>query len=282
MPFATAMEAPIKLGPIDDDRYDRSRRIGWIDLSLVADAKVLMIGAGALGNEVAKNLVLSGFRRITIVDMDHVAGSNLNRCMFFTQDDVARKRKKADVVRDGIKRLSEEALPVSHVRRIEEMPRQVYKGHDIVLGCLDNIAARIHVNSHAYVAGKPYIDGGMEGMLGKVMVSMPPNGACVQCGMNRTHAKIANLRFSCTGKDMVFHEPRLAAEITTTSVISAVMVREALKVVSRHSELVLNNSLYYDGRKNIMDELEIPLNPSCPVHGFSGEATGRRKRFKSI
>jgi len=276
------MKALIRPGSADKDRYDRSRRIGWIDLSRVANAEVLMVGAGALGNEVAKDLVLSGFRSITVVDMDHVVGSNLSRCLFFSEEDARKQRKKADVVKEGIKRLSEEALPVSHVGRIEDMPKHVFNRHDIVLGCLDNIAARIHVNSHAYVAGKSYVDGGMEGMLGKIMISKPPDGACIQCGMNKTHAKIAGLRFSCTGRDVVFHEPRLAAEITTTSVISAIMVREALKIVSGHPELVLNNSLYYDGRKNIMEELEIPLDPSCPVHGSSDAATGKRKRFKSI
>ena len=84
--------------------------------------------------------------------------------------------------------------------------------------------------------------------------------------MNRSHAKIAGLRFSCTGKDVVFHEPRLAAEITTTSIISAVMVREALKVVSRKTEMLVSNAFYYDGQRNIAEEMEVPLDPSCPVH----------------
>jgi hypothetical protein len=84
--------------------------------------------------------------------------------------------------------------------------------------------------------------------------------------MNRSHAKIAGLRFSCTGKGVVFHEPKVAAEITTTSIVSAVMVREALKAVSGHNELLLNNAFYYDGRRNVSEELEVPLDPSCPVH----------------
>jgi molybdopterin/thiamine biosynthesis adenylyltransferase len=265
------MRKLVRVGSEDDDVYDRSKRIGWLDLKAVSNAKVLMVGAGALGNEVAKDLALSGFRRITIVDMDHVVVSNLNRCLFFSREDAKKKRKKADVIAEGIRGLAEGTIPEAVVGRIQDLPSRTFKDHAIVLGCLDNVDGRIHVNTHSYSSGRIYIDGGMEGMLGKVMVSKPPSGACLQCGMNSSHAKIASLRFSCTGKDVVFHEPKLAAEITTTSIISAVMVREALKAVSGHHELLLNNAFYYDGRRNVSEELEVALDPSCPVHGVKGK-----------
>ena len=260
------MEEQLRVGSIDDDVFDRSKRIGWLDLESIARSKVMMVGAGALGNEVAKNLALSGFRNITLIDMDHVVGSNLNRCLFFSREDAQRRASKADAVARGILSISPDARPVPMRQRIEDLPEGAFKDYDLVLGCLDNIQARIHTNSHSYRAGKVYIDGGMEGFLGKVMVARPPVGACVQCGMNRSHSKVAELRFSCTGKDVVFHEPRLAAEITTTSVISAIMVREALKVVSSRPDMLIANAFYYDGQRNQSEELEIPLNPNCPVH----------------
>ncbi|OGS55575.1 MAG: hypothetical protein A3K60_07695 [Euryarchaeota archaeon RBG_19FT_COMBO_56_21] len=260
------MPTPLKPGAMDDDRYDRSKRVPWLDIESISMARVLMVGAGAIGNEVAKDLVLSGFRKITIVDMDHVVGSNLNRCLFFTEDHVNRRAYKSETIAEGLTRLSHEAEPLAVTRRIEDTDRSVFNDHEIVLGCLDNIAARLHVNSHSYAAGKAYIDGGMDGLVGKVMVSFPPSGACLQCGMNKSHAKVAALRFSCTGKDVVFHEPRLAAEITTTSVISAVMVREALKIVSGKTDLLLSNAFYYDGQRNVSEEIEVPLDPGCPVH----------------
>lgn len=261
-----AMEDPLRVGAADEDRWDRAKRVGWLDLGSIFRSKVLMIGAGAIGNEVAKNLALSGFRRITIVDMDHVVGSNLSRCIFFTPDDSRTRASKAEAVARGVKTLSPDTDPVPVVDRIESLGESVFEEHDLVLGCLDNIQARIHANSHAYASGRPYMDGGMEGFLGKVMVAKPPDGACLQCGMNRSHAKIASLRFSCTGRDVVFHEPRLAAEITTTSVISAIMVREALKIASGKAHMCLANAFYYDGRRNLAEEYEVELDPNCPVH----------------
>ena len=271
----------IGIGAADADMFDRSSRIKWLDLSLVSRARVLMVGAGALGNEVAKDLVLSGFRKTTIVDMDHVVGSNLNRCLFFDKDDAVNGRNKAEVVAEGMRELSEDALPSPIVGRIQDQPDSIFHSHDVILGCLDNIDARIHVNSHSYLAGRIYVDGGMEGMLGKVVVVKPPLGACLQCGMNKTHAKIAATRFSCTGRDVVFYEPKLAAEITTTSIVSAVMVREALKVVSARPGMLMNNAFYYDGQRNISEVIEISSDPNCPVHPRGQSATGKRKRYKS-
>lgn len=260
------MAAPLRVGDIDQDRFDRSRRIGWLDLGKVSEARVLVIGAGAIGNEVAKDLVLSGFRKITLVDMDHVVGSNLNRCLFFTKADAEQRALKVEAVARGMARLADDIAATPIARRIEELPPSIFEECEVVLGCLDNIAARVHVNAHSYAAGRVYIDGAMDGFLGKVTVVRPPDGACLQCGMNKTHAKIASLRFSCTGKGVVFHEPRVAAEITTTSVVAAVMVREALKAVSGRHDLMLCNTFYYDGQNLVSEEMQIPVDPRCPVH----------------
>jgi len=259
-------EVTIRPGSEDEDRYDRSRRIPWLDVDAVFRSRVLMVGAGALGNEVAKNLALSGFRDITIVDMDHVVRSNLNRCLFFNDEHARSRTHKAVVIAEGIRSLSDESRPVAVVGRVEDLEEKYFREADVILGCLDNIRARLDVNARAYAARKPYIDGGMDGFIGKVSVIRPPDGACLQCGMNRSHSKVAGLRFSCTGEGMVFHEPKLSAEITTTSVVSAVMVRECLKSVSGRKDMMLANAFYYDGQRNVMEEIEIPVDPMCPNH----------------
>lgn len=260
------MEEVIRPGATDEDRFDRSRRIEWLDVDAIFRAKVLMVGAGALGNEVGKNLALSGFRKVTIVDMDRVVGSNLNRCLFFNMNDSGGRRFKAEALARGMERIGEGLKVEAVTEPVERAPPDIFTRHDIVLGCLDNIVARMHVNSHSYHSNKPYIDGGMDGLSGKVAIVSPPEGPCLQCGMNSSHARVAGIRFSCTGADVVFHEPRLAAEITTTSVISAVMVREALKFVSGREDLLLSTAFYYDGRRNVSEEFEVPIDPSCPVH----------------
>jgi molybdopterin/thiamine biosynthesis adenylyltransferase len=168
-------------------------------------------------------------------------------------------------------RLDNSARITPHCRRIEEMPDGFIPGHTLVLGCLDNIAARLHLNAHTYTRGIPYIDGATLGTVGKVLVVLPPETPCLECGMNRTHMRIVQKRFSCTGKDFTFFDPKLAAEITTTSVIAAVQVREAMKITSGHHELALRNMFYYDARHNVSDVLEVDRNPDCPIHAGPAE-----------
>ena len=57
---------------IAEGRFSRLEAIEWWDQALLARAKVLVIGAGALGNEVIKNLALLGVGNIVIADMDSV------------------------------------------------------------------------------------------------------------------------------------------------------------------------------------------------------------------
>jgi len=64
---------------LDEDRYSRLRMIPWWDQELLSRSKVVVVGAGALGNEILKNLALLGIGGILIVDVDQVETSNLSR-----------------------------------------------------------------------------------------------------------------------------------------------------------------------------------------------------------
>jgi molybdopterin/thiamine biosynthesis adenylyltransferase len=258
----------LKADYLDEDKHERSKRIGWLDFDKLKKSKVLVVGAGAIGNEVLKDLVLSGFRTITIVDMDHVVRSNLNRCVFFSNEDADRGRMKAEVVAEKLKVLEPEANVTHHVAKIQDLGEDFIPSHDIVLGCLDNLEARLHLNAHCCHHGIPYLDGGMLGFVGKVQVVIPPDTPCLECNLNKTHVKIMQLRFSCTGKDVTFFEPKLAAEITTTSIVSAIQVRETIKVISGKHDEVIRNLFYYDGIRNVSDILEVQKNPNCPHHDY--------------
>jgi molybdopterin/thiamine biosynthesis adenylyltransferase len=225
-----------------------------------------VIGAGALGNEVVKNLVLSGFEDIVIVDMDRVVLSNLNRCLFFREEDAERRSFKATVLADMAQRMNAACRVNGMAIKVQDLDEDVFRSSDVVLGCLDNIAARLHVNAHCCHLGRPLIDGGTLSTSGKVQVVIPPDSPCLQCSMNRTHYRALERRFSCTGSDTTFFEPKLAAEITTTSVIAAIQVREAIKVLSGREDRCLHHLLRYDGLDNQALELEVPLDPDCGLH----------------
>lgn len=247
------------IGQADGDRHDRQKRIEWVDMDRIRSVRVLVVGAGALGNEAVKNLVLSGFRRIDVIDMDTVDMSNLSRCLFFSADD--RGLSKSVLVAERAGTLDPEA----DVRAIEGGVQELDSwDYDIVLGCLDNIAARLHVNSHCCFYRIPYVDGGTDGMRGKVQTVLP-GGPCLQCAMNRSHVREAERRFSCTGGGTVY-VPRMASDITTTAVIAAMQVREAMKIASGHPELCISNISYYDGTLCDSFTVAADIDPGCPNH----------------
>jgi molybdopterin/thiamine biosynthesis adenylyltransferase len=249
-----------------EDRFDRSKRIPWFDLDRTSQANVLVVGAGALGNEVVKDLVLSGVGHITLVDMDRVVPSNLNRCVFFTREDAEDGNLKVEAVAKGALALDEDVEITTEAQRVEDLGEGIFDGIDVVLGCLDNLATRVHVNANTYYRRIPYVDGGTMGLMGKVHAVVPPETSCVECTLNASHYRIIEQRYSCTGADTTFVEPKLAAEVTTTSVVAAVQTREAMKLINDRRDLVVRNLFYYDGNRNVSDVLEVDINPDCPNH----------------
>lgn len=258
--------APVVATRKGEDRFDRSKRIPWFDLERTRKAHILVIGAGALGNEVVKNLVLSGVRRMTLVDMDRVVRSNLNRCVFFTTDDALDSRLKVEALYEGAARLDDQLEMTIEAQRIEDLGEGIFDGKDVVVGCLDNLATRVHVNANTYWMRIPYVDGGTMGLMGKVHAVVPPDTSCVECTLNSSHYRIIEQRYSCTGADTTFVEPKLASEVTTTAVVAAVQSREVMKIINGRRDLVLSNLFYYDGNRNVSDVLEVAINPDCPNH----------------
>ena len=249
-----------------EERFDRSRRIPWFDLERTQSAHVLVVGAGALGNELVKNLVLSGVGRITLVDMDRVVRSNLNRCVFFSDEDAERGRMKVEAVAEGARAVDSSVRFQLHTERIEDLGEGIFEGVNAIAGCVDNLAARVHINANAYHLAIPYVDGGTLGLMGKVQMVIPPTTSCVECTLNASHYKVIEQRYSCTGGDMTYVEPKLASEVTTTAVVAAVQAREVMKLVNGREDLALANLFYYDGNRNISDVLEVAINPDCPNH----------------
>ncbi|MDR1405133.1 MAG: ThiF family adenylyltransferase [Candidatus Methanoplasma sp.] len=243
----------------DSDRFDRMRRIDWLDIDRIHGSKCLVVGAGALGNEVVKCMLLAGFGNISIADMDKIVRSNMSRCVFFREGD--EQKNKAEVIAEMAHNLCPETKIAPIVSRIQDLEDWNF---DLVFGCLDNISARLHVNSHARYHGIPYVDGATDGFRGKAQVVLD-SGPCLECGMNGSHMKLIDERFSCTGGGTVF-VPKLASEITTTSVIAAIQVREAMKILSGRRDLCIRNVIYYDGILGTMECLEIPEDRDCPNH----------------
>ena len=88
---------------LEEGRFGRFEAIPWWDQSVLRDARVLVVGAGALGNEVIKNLALLGVGHLAVVDMDFVERTNLCRSVLFRQkDEGAAKAAVPKALRDRV------------------------------------------------------------------------------------------------------------------------------------------------------------------------------------
>src|SRR3954447_4523374 len=73
--------------PAAESRFARFKLIGWWDQQRLSRARVAVIGAGALGNEIVKNLALLGVGHVLIADMDRIENSNLSRSVLYRERD---------------------------------------------------------------------------------------------------------------------------------------------------------------------------------------------------
>ncbi len=149
----------------EHDRYATFGFLGWWDQRLLAEATVLVAGAGALGNEVLKNLALSGVGRLLVVDFDTIEAANLSRSVLFSDGD--RGQNKAEVAARAVRRIN----PDVAVRAIAgDLTRVlgggVFRHVNAVVGCLDNREARLFLNRACLKVGKPWVDGAIHEMLG--------------------------------------------------------------------------------------------------------------------
>ena len=181
----------------DEDRYSRLRLISWWRQERLAAARVLVVGAGALGNEVIKNLALLGVGTTYLIDLDVDRSRRTcrGRCCSAPRT-AAGPRPRSP--RGGPRELNPE-IPIvpMHGDVITDLGLGLFADVDLVIGCLDNREARLWVNRQCWKVGTPWIDAGIQEIQGVVKVFVPPDSACYECAMTERDYQLLNLRYSC-------------------------------------------------------------------------------------
>jgi adenylyltransferase/sulfurtransferase len=251
--------------PTHADRYARQRPIrGWQQERLAA-ATVLVAGAGALGNEVAKNLALLGVGHLLIVDMDHIEPSNLSRTVLFEAADVGQP--KATTAARALKRLNPEmqvtALP-GDLRFVLGLGR--LHACTLALGCLDNQGARSFLSRMCLAAQVPLLDAGMWALGGEIRTFLTSDGPCFHCLLAPDERADLWLRYSCTGGFQPAEADAPApTTITTTAIVAGLMTQYAVQILQ--GEHVENGvGLVYTGQTPRLYRTAFQRDPACPHH----------------
>ncbi|MHA1986846.1 MAG: ThiF family adenylyltransferase [Promethearchaeota archaeon] len=267
---------------IDSDVFNRQKRIkGW-DQAKIHDSTVMVIGAGAIGNELVKNLVLIGIGEIILIDYDFINPSNLNRCILFNISNARQKEYKVDIIKEACARLNPDTKITGIKDDLNDIDKTLYKRSDVICSCVDNIEARIEANNYAYYYKIPFVDSGIDGFFGSIqsVYSEVSEAACFQCNVTDTDLDLMWKKFSCTGQEIDTENGEtsgiIASIITTTSIIGGIQSQEVLKFllgIDNFKEYkkwnpyigqpLIGKQLNYNGILNRFKIVEKLKNPEC-------------------
>jgi adenylyltransferase/sulfurtransferase len=259
---------------INESPFDRQERISWWSQEKISEAKVMVVGAGAIGNETLKNLALLGFKNIFIADFDTVSVSNLSRTILFRKEDVNLKKSEVAAKRTRELCLVEEPhISWFHGDVVWELGTGIFREMDIVLGCLDNAETRFAINRQCRLAQTPWIDSGIYELSGAVSVYLPNESPCYQCGASKEQLSAIRQRYSCDDfKKSVISEGKVPTVQIASAIASAIQVQEAVKLICGQQAAV-GKKIYFQGKINDFGVLNYSINPSCFAHATYSEVT---------
>ena len=257
----------------EEDKYSRLRLIPWWEQERLSRAAVMVVGAGAIGNELIKDLALLGIGRILVVDMDTIEVTNLTRSVLYRARDVGRE--KARVAAERAMEINPDVRAKALTMNIiDDVGLGVFRRMDVVLGGLDNREARLAINQYCYKVNKPWIDGAIEALNGFARVFVPPEGACYECTMTEMDWKLINQRKSCA---LLTHEQMAEGKIPTTptssAIIAGVQVQEMLKLlhIDRGLPTLAGKCFVFNGLTHDSFVVEYQRKEGCMSHDPCGE-----------
>jgi molybdopterin/thiamine biosynthesis adenylyltransferase len=249
-----------------NNRYSRFKLISWWNQNVLKNSKILVIGCGALGNEIVKNLAMLGAGNIFVVDLDKVEKSNLTRSVLFRKEDEGKS--KAETVCKRAKEINDE-INISYFNgNVFELGLGVFKEMDIIICGLDNREARLFVNQSCWKVNRPWIDGAIETLNGVARMFIPPDGVCYECTMNEVDYKLLNKRKSCLllGLDDI-QQGKIPTTPTISSIIAGMQVQEAVKYLHKKDfELLNGKGFVFNGLTNESYIVEYQKRDNCPSH----------------
>lgn len=243
------------------DRYDRHRAIEGFSQEALQRSRIAVIGAGAIGNEVVKNLCLLGVGRIDVCDFDDVALHNLTRSILLRETDVGRPKAAAVAARAA--RIDPNVTVTALPGDIRDTlgPARV-AACDAVIGAVDNFEARLWLNRLCWLTGTTWINAAIDARYASVESFARGAGqpaACYECGLPESvYAKLAE-RFSCGGLARVAREQRVVPTTAITAgVAGAIAVARALRPPTSARRWLL------DTQGGLASEATIARREDCP------------------
>jgi molybdopterin/thiamine biosynthesis adenylyltransferase len=221
-------------------------------------AHIFIAGAGGLGSPIAIYLAVAGVGTITIVDMDTVDQSNLNRQILHTDRDIGKKKTVS-----AIEKLQQYNGDIT-INAIDttikaENVRDLVGRADGIVDAMDNYPVRYLLNRTALDLKIPFFHGAIRGFYGQATTILPGSTPCLECIFPKAPPKEV---FPVVG--------------VTPGMIGMVQANEAIKYLTKSGTLLAGRLFIWDGLASTVEEIAIARNPACPACG-TGTTMGTKR-----
>lgn len=232
-------------------RYERQMlmsQIGRKGQEKLEQSTVTVIGSGGLGSPVLTYLTCAGVGTIRFFDCDVVSESNLNRQFLHNTEDV--DKLKIQSAKEKLSVLNPEVNLIAINNRLsDDNAEECVKGSDVVVDCVDSIAARITVAKACLKLNIPLVEGGVSGFYGYV-IDIGRDYPCL----------------SCLGYDKAKQKTPVPIIGVTAGVIGCMQANECIKLLLGIGEPLYGRMLNYDGLSASWEEIHVEKSESCPIH----------------
>jgi adenylyltransferase/sulfurtransferase len=245
------------------ERYSRQilfSGIGEEGQRRLLESRVLIVGCGALGSAHSESLARAGVGKLRIADRDFVEASNLQRQTMFTESDATERIPKAVAAQNHIREINSEIEVEAEVTDVNHSNiENLVRDCDVVLDGTDNFATRYLINDACVKHEINWIYGAAVGSYGVTMTVLPHQTPCLRCVFEE--APPAASAPTCDTAGVI---------MPVISVVSAVQVTEALKLLTGQHENLNKSLMQFDVWRNEWRRINPgPPSPDCPTcaHG---------------
>ncbi|MER3422630.1 MAG: adenylyltransferase [Nitrospiraceae bacterium] len=244
-----------------DDQITRYSRhillpeVGGKGQKKIAQARILIIGAGGLGSPAALYLAAAGVGTIGLIDSDVVDLSNLQRQIIHHTSDLGRSKVVSG--KEKIQALNPDVkVDVYQDRLTSKNALDIVRQYDVVIDGVDNFPAKFLINDACFFADKPLVHGGILRFDGRVFTIVPKKSACYRCVFKNPPPP--GLVASCQEAGVIG---------VLAGIIGTIQATEALKLMLKIGRPLLDRMLDFDARRTAFREIKTRRNPNCPLCG---------------
>lgn len=200
------------------NKYLRHQQIHWLNQEELFKASVLVVGAGAIGNELLKNLALLGVGSIFIVDFDKIEIHNLTRSVLFSENDIGKY--KAEIAKEKLKKINPDCKVESYIGDVYDLNFSFFKNFDCIFSVVDNYEARIRLHQLSFLNQIDFFNSGIDSQYvsAEYFPYSKNQNICLECNISPKVYQNIQKRYSCGWiQRYAFQQKKIPTTIVTSS-----------------------------------------------------------------